>query len=92
MKQVIYKYQLNVGLNEFQFAVGAKILTAQLQNGAITVWVLLNPDTEETKSVNFFVVATGQETDFGLEKTTYLNTVQDDFGLVWHVFYGFDIT
>jgi hypothetical protein len=59
-----------------------KILTVQMQNGVPTVWVLVDPETEEIQ-VEFTIVGTGNPTD--VSACDYVGSVQER-GFVWHVF------
>lgn len=87
MGQTIYKYNLLPGQNRLKLPMSCRILTAQMQNEKITVWVQLDPEEEEQAEVDFFVVGTGQSSTDALQSATYINTVQDSQDLVWHVFW-----
>lgn len=65
----------------FLIPAGARVLTAQIQAGAITLWVLVDP-SRPTESRRFRISGTGWDLPFPSE---YIATVQDG-PFVWHVF------
>lgn len=80
----IYKYQIpNYGFSNVQMPVGAKIVAVQPQRGYAMMWAEVDPDapTEERK---FLIVGTGQP--LTEDAKTYVGTIQDGGGFVWHVY------
>jgi len=72
---------------ELKLPVYAHILTAQVQNGKITLWYMWNLEVkdEEKETRKFSIIGTGWEIDKKLLVSTYINTVQ--LGpFVFHVF------
>lgn len=83
-EKVVWKYalELTAERQKFNMPIGARTLTAQMQNGVITVWCLLYPLNPDAVKV-FHIVGTGHGTvELGDQ---YIGTVQDD-RFVWHVF------
>lgn len=79
----IYKYNVP-GIYDISLV---EVLTAQIQNGKIVVWCIVNEEenAEKTRYV-FDYCGTGHNIDKELGK--YIDTVQEeDTGYVWHIFY-----
>lgn len=81
----ILKQSLKLAMYERQvlkLPVHGKILSAQLQKGVPTIWYL-NDNNDNHREVGFVFVWTGRTppTD-----GVYISTMQDDEGLVWHLF------
>lgn len=68
--------------SRIQMPKGAEILSIQLQDGAIKVWAMVNPDAELI-SRWFHVVGTGHEIDFAWKNYKFIGTVQQG-RYVWH--------
>jgi hypothetical protein len=88
MNKKIFKYTLKVDgdLQKILMDNEGEILTVQIQNDEITMWVLVNPE-KNTEERYFEVFGTGHSIyyDMGIDRK-YINTCQDSLGLVWHVF------
>lgn len=81
----IYKYGLRItGEQVIHMPLGARMLTAQMQDGDLFVWAMVDT-AQPLEKVCFRIFGTGQELG-ALGDIPYLGTVQDG-GLVWHVFY-----
>jgi hypothetical protein len=83
--KTIWKFPLAGGQQKHRISMpkGAKVLTAQLQNNDITLWAEVN-DNKEKETRVFEVYGTGHEmNEYDLD---YIGTVQDNSGLVWHVY------
>lgn len=80
----IYKYYLGPPI---QIPQDAKILSVQAQGDGIYLWALVDTDKPTVTRV-FTRIGTGwnlsDETD--LFNQTYISTVQDRDGFVWHIF------
>lgn len=80
----IYKYILR--LDDYQEVVmpaGARILSAQLQYGSITIWAMVDVNREQSRRA-FRIFGTGHDaTD--AENMPHVGTVQDS-SFVWHIF------
>ena len=82
---IIWNYELEFKYEQTHYLpLGYKILSVQQQRGKICVWVQIDPD-RDTQEVTFFIRCTGDEIK-NSKSIVYLNTVQMDDGLVWHVF------
>lgn len=59
-KRTIWKFELKDGIyiQEIEMPVGAEILTAQFHNGCMSIWALVNPDSNKEKRL-FAIFATG---------------------------------
>lgn len=86
MKPVIYKYPLSLGITIVGMPEGAQILTAQMQNGFLQLWAMVQPD-KPLEQRRFEVFGTGEPIELPAE-SPYVATVQDG-PLVWHVFESF---
>lgn len=85
--KTIWKYTLNVtGSQSIQMPILAEMLTIQLQNKELQLWVLVdqsgNPDKLE-EFVTIHIYGTGHPID--KEYLEYINTFQEG-DLVFHVF------
>ena len=88
MEQTIWKYKLTNSSRQTLFLPkGAKILTVQVQNIEVVLWVLVNPDNEtEERIIIMFGTGNPIDTIFN-EKIAYIGTFQINNGnLVYHVF------
>ncbi len=83
----IWKYHLGPALNIVAMPAGARLLTAQVQRGALVLWALVDPGMR-ARSRQVYVAPTG-EVPARLATATYVATVQVHSGdLVWHIFDG----
>jgi hypothetical protein len=82
----IFKYPLQVGLNELAMPSNCIPLSAQMQNGFLVMWAECGVD-EPLISFEVLVIGTGQPFDREMhgKDFSYLSTVQND-GFVWHVY------
>ena len=79
----IYKYSLELlDFQKVEMPEGFEILTAQIQNGVLCIWAIVNPENKTTK-VEFEILSTGEQME--QERRRYVGTAQDG-ALVWHVF------
>jgi hypothetical protein len=80
----IYKYNLQPGRTVLDLPAGALPLTAQMQNGDVCMWVLLDPARpHERRFFDVYGTGHGMPADPG----RYVATFQMDGGVfVWHVF------
>lgn len=66
-----------------------EFLSAQSQNGKVTVWAIVDKEKENNVS-EIFISGTGwsisDDNKYWMNKENFIDTVQDDWGLVWHVF------
>ena len=64
-----------------------QVLDVQLQGGIPVMWALVNTETNIKKVVDVQMLWTGQVVPEDIMKEyTYMKTLQDNEGLVWHVF------
>lgn len=86
MKKV-YKYPFEITDEQtIEMPKGAKILTAQVQQGTPTIWALVDPAESQTESVNIRTHGTGHSIPDS-ECLEYINTIQVYGGqLIFHVF------
>lgn len=86
--KIIWKYNIpSVGTNYITLPVNRKILTAQMQNDALQLWVMVDDDDSHvTDEVRIYVSPTGQFVSATHDDMHYISTVQGSNGLVWHVF------
>lgn len=77
----IYKYPLGDFQTDVELPVQGTILTAQMQDGRVTLWAAVDISRGVEKR-RIRVLPTGADLPDGYE---YIATVQDGF-YVWHVF------
>ena len=85
MSDIIYKYELSLGLTSLRFPLDAEVLSAQMQDGKLCIWVKQPEPVIATRVLQqrtFLVVGTGRSLK-GI--FTHIDTVQDG-SFVWHVF------
>jgi hypothetical protein len=83
----IYKYKLeNASTQRIPMPEGAQILCAQVQNGGICIWALVDPDAPGKQERTIHVYGTGW--DIGrTELLRHIDTIQFENGaLIFHVF------
>ncbi len=93
MNKKIYKYNLRFSNSEkesLELPIDSEILSCQLQNDEIMLWVLINPNEQKTDLHFFDIFGTGHEIgcDMGISRK-FLNTLQFANGLVFHLFERF---
>lgn len=82
----IFKYSLTITDEQtVEMPTGASVLSAQMQNGSLCLWAVVN-ESNPVKKYRVKIVGTGNQFDnaafwFG----GYVSTVQDR-NFVWHVF------
>jgi len=82
--KTIWKFKLAVSRESWALPLNAQILTAQVQNGAICIWALVDPDAPRHPR-QFEVFGTGDDMDGASRQ--YLATIQiNDGRTVRHVF------
>ena len=81
VSMVIYKYTIDATEQEFNIPL-IKILDFQIQNNAIVFWAVVD-DHRPKSNFSIKMIWTGQEPPIGY---SYKKTIQDDEGLVWHIF------
>lgn len=85
--QCIHKYPLPfTSLNTavvLDLPIEAKLLDAQLQNGVVVLWVLVDPNADAEKR-EFVLYATGATIDVDTDR--YIATIQLPRGLVGRLF------
>jgi hypothetical protein len=81
---VIWKYELNYGLQEVSVPIGAVVLSVGIQNSEIMTWVLVD-ETAKKESRRFFVTGTGHVWPPMKGLPIFVGTVFQG-SYVWHVF------
>jgi len=87
MTREVWKYTLRPETDDVRLLVPAcaTVLSAQMQHGQIAMWLLVDPRAEKVQT-EFYVTGTGQPMYAEAFASTFVGTVQDDDGLVWHIF------
>ena len=80
--KTIYKYILDSQDCTLQLPKGSELLTVQLQNENLILWVLVNPNTNESEERHICIVGTGWDVEDNMK---YITTYMDGY-FVWHVF------
>ena len=67
----------------------ARILSAQMQAGTVTLWALVSPLNQHVNR-EIRILGTGHPADAVVASPAlpFIGTVQDRHGLVWHIFDG----
>ncbi len=87
--KTIYKYPLEITDTQvIKLPCKHKILSVQEQNTKLTMWVLVDSNSDE-KDVTIEIYGTGNPILTDFKRLTFIDTVQDFRGLVWHVFIKF---
>lgn len=79
----VYKYHLQLGPNAIDMPVVSEILTAQIQEGSLVLWALVEK-SEITTTRWFKVAGTGHDLP-SQENLKYISTCQTG-PYVWHIF------
>ena len=88
MSPSIYKYELNLGITTIYVPKGYEVLTAQIQDDRLQVWIKIDSDVNPDQELVFDVVKTGWPLAVYATSMKYVSTVQETNGLyVWHIFY-----
>lgn len=84
--KTIFKFELEIeDLQEVAMPLNAELLTAQVQNGRVVVWAVVDTDEVERVTRTFRICGTGHH--LPVDPGHYLGTVQLLGGsLVFHVF------
>ena len=90
MNKKIYKYNLrfsNSGKESLELPFDSEILSCQLQNDEIMLWVLINQNEQITDLHFFEIFGTGHDVgcDMGISRK-FISTVQFSDGFVFHIF------
>lgn len=81
---IIYKYPVFTSTFTLDLPRGATILSIQVQNGAPTMWALVDKDAAHEKR-SFTVISTGSPIRHDIAHLVYVGTFQVAAG-VWHLF------
>lgn len=82
--RAVWKFPLNEMPQDIEAPI-VDFLTVQYQGDTICVWAIVNPDAPPNK-YRLYVEGTGWESS-KISYDTYIGTVQDGGGYVWHIFY-----
>lgn len=81
--KTVYKYTIEVGLNNIQCFDNAKVLSAGFDpQGNLCIWVLVNP-LATAADLKVAVIGTGWEVP---ENGRFIQTVKDRNIFMWHIF------
>ena len=85
--KTIWKYTIDpqYGKSLIRMRSGAEFLSAQMQGIDVSMWFMVD-ESQSDEVRQFLVVPTGGQIHEPVSQNAYLATVQDDMGLVWHVF------
>lgn len=83
----VWKYKLDHMIQKVELPIGAKILSAVIQNGHVVVYALVNSNEEKKETVEFVTQSTGESSVDRLNEYMFLDTLMADNGLVFHIFY-----
>lgn len=84
----ILKYHLSkVGRMVIHTGSDPIVRSVGCQNGNWMVWIECDASSQlDAAQVEFLIVGTGHEFDFGLTDLAFVGTVHTPEGFVWHVF------
>ena len=84
--QAIWKYPLKITDEQtIKMPQNALPLCVQIQDGKVCLWVRLTPGLEP-HPYHIWIIGTGNPMPSGIE-LSYIGTITDMVGLVWHVFW-----
>ncbi|MGY4876048.1 DUF7352 domain-containing protein [Bacillus licheniformis] len=83
----VWKYKLDHMVQKVELPVGAKILSAVIQDGHVVVYAFVNSNEEKKETVEFVTQSTGESSVERLNEYMFLDTVMTANGLVFHIFY-----
>jgi len=84
MKRAVWKYTMNQSDSTFNVPIGAKFRHADIQHGALTLWLEVEPSYQRVDR-RFVAIATGEE--FDPAQLEWRATVLAGGGsTVWHVY------
>lgn len=83
----VWKYKLDHMIQKVELPIGAKILSAVIQNGHVVVYALVNSNEEKKETVEFVTQSTGESSVDRLNEYMFLDTLMANNGLVFHIFY-----
>lgn len=84
MKNILkYPFEINDTVT-IRMPGGAKVLSIQYQGNIPTIWAMVDTYNREAHR-EFFVFGTGHDIP-SATTITYLATIQDPNGFVWHIF------
>ena len=86
----IYKYIIPISDEQtVKIPYDAKILSAQMQNGQLCLWAIVDPKSDVQGGKVISIHGTGHELRESPGQLKFISTVQDG-PLVWHVFERID--
>lgn len=84
----IFKYQIPVVDTQIlRLSMGYQILSAGFQDHNLCIWAMVMPDSMWMSSVEVLIIGTGNPVPDNINTYSFLNTVHDPRGFVWHIFY-----
>lgn len=83
--RAIYKYGIGLEHTLVAMPVGARVISAGLQDSGIVVWAIVDEHAPKEYR-QFTVLGTGWGVADNIDKWTFVGTIQAPNGLVWHVF------
>jgi hypothetical protein len=83
---IIYKYVMESSEMVLELPLNSKILTAQMQDNEICIWILRYVNEPKTEKIKIVALNTGRETNYAFMELNYINTCTSSNGIVWHVF------
>jgi hypothetical protein len=85
--KTIYKYPLPYPTAALALPLGARILSAGLQDDQIVIWALVDPRPPvRTRDMQCLAVNTGMILPDNIGTLRFLTTLTTSNGIVWHVF------
>jgi hypothetical protein len=79
--RTIYKYEL---ARTIELPIDSQVLKVGMQNGIIQMWVLVDPNQNQTTYRNFEMIGTGHSFEFDYLTHTYIDSIFDG-PFVWHI-------
>lgn len=78
----IHKYDIS---NPITLPASATLLKLHYQGGSINAWYCLDTSEQETRVDKYIVIGTGWDIT-KLGEATYVDTLFDSGGFVWHIY------
>lgn len=84
--KVIHKYELKIGITEVEIPISNRILSIQIQDNKVCMWILLDDSNNTKVKRKFVAIGTGHSINEE-NKLVYLDTIQLNKGTyIFHIF------
>lgn len=82
----IYKYPIEItDYQRLQVPMRSEFLSAQFQGDIPCLWILVDTESEPV-NIELLIIGTGNPVPDNIGDYSFMNTLQDPRGFVWHLF------